>query len=1228
MRRRIIFIAASLFAALVAAIAVLPWWLGPVLGRVGRSYDATFGTYERIGYSRFALRDVTVEVRRAGVQIAVSRVEADTPAVWLWRRWTGQPDEIAAERWTVTVAPRNRGAVSSSPTISTEGGWVPLRAILVRVATGLDRWLPRAKIGAGAVRWPGGSLTLASAVWTKRTLAVEHLEFGPVKTAATLAFPAGAEVLRFTARTVGGDGAAELESRGAEVTGGVTGWEQRAALSAHFGAHGWLPAEGTLQADAWQVPGARLKLGELYAMVRGHGKIAWREGNFAAEIAATGEPVAGNAAPPLEATLRGHGDARTFTVEALHATLPGISAQLSEPVTVDRHGKFQQSAARFTVQAELAKQPWFAAKGTVSGEAGLVAGVAQSPAVDFHFAARDVAVSGLVLNAASATGRFDWPRVEVTSGTVTMAEGEKIAWRGGWDFRAKEIFAATVAGQLRRATLARWLPAQPAFDTLAIEARASGPLASLAHTGSARAEGVKWRGLNPLALAIAWRGHGDTIEDFNAEATAGTTKLSAAGAATRAEVRLSGLTFGRGDATFLKLTSPATVRWSPAWQIDALQLAGDGEVRAAAAWGETGRIEIALHKILSTWFADLAPLPGPAWQINSFAITGTWDRGPMAFAVTGDAAIELGGGRTAALSLAAKGDQAGLRVEALRASEGTATILTATGRVPFVFSPGSVAPLWIEPEGALALEATVESNMAFWQKLAELTGVEFEEPQATARVTGTWTRPLGEIRMKAARVAMDRQRFKRPLPAMESLDLALTGDRSGIKLDTLSVSVEGQAVRAQGRLPVAEGGWDELSREPLAFARRGAELQLEVPDADLAAFTRFLPAYLAPKGRLQVDLNYKGGGTMAGSLRLRDAASRSLGPLGVLQEINADVQMAGRKIELRSVTAKAGGQPVTLSGAIEFPADAEPRYDVALRGENLPFIRQTGLLVRGDLELKLRTPAAGPTAIVGAVRLRDSLFLSDVRAFLPGGTKGGGRPPPYFAVAMPPFDAWTLGVDISGARFMRLRTPVFNGVASARFRLGGTLGEPRAIGEVAIDEGQVLMPFASFTLKQGTVRITDANPHELALFLRGTGRRNGYDLAMEIAGTAEAPSIVFTSNPALDSEQLLLMVMTGAAPTNEIAYSTTQRFARLGTYLGQSLLGSFGGDATSADRLSIASGEKISRQGRETYDIAYKLADRWKWVGEYDEFDDYNIGLKWRLYPGTPKPEAPRDAPK
>jgi translocation and assembly module TamB len=217
---------------------------------------------------------------------------------------------------------------------------------------------------------------------------------------------------------------------------------------------------------------------------------------------------------------------------------------------------------------------------------------------------------------------------------------------------------------------------------------------------------------------------------------------------------------------------------------------------------------------------------------------------------------------------------------------------------------------------------------------------------------------------------------------------------------------------------------------------------------------------------------------------------------------------------------------------------------------------------------------------------------------------------------------------MSGEEFMRMRTPVFAGLASARFRLGGTLGEPRAIGEVVIEEGHVRMPFASFEVKQGSVRLTEADPYEPTVYLRGTGRRYGYDLTNEIDGKASSPNVAFTSSPALESDQVLLMVMTGAAPKNEVTQSSSQRFASIGVFLGSSLLGSLSADAGDSDRLSVATGEKVSRQGRETYDIEFKLSDRWTLTGGRDEFDEYNAGVKWRVFGGKREEEKKKNAKK
>jgi translocation and assembly module TamB len=99
------------------------------------------------------------------------------------------------------------------------------------------------------------------------------------------------------------------------------------------------------------------------------------------------------------------------------------------------------------------------------------------------------------------------------------------------------------------------------------------------------------------------------------------------------------------------------------------------------------------------------------------------------------------------------------------------------------------------------------------------------------------------------------------------------------------------------------------------------------------------------------------------------------------------------------------------------------------------------------------------------------------------------------------------------------------------------------------------------------------------------------------------------------------MVMAGETPRNEIVFSGTQRARRFGTYLGRGLISDLFGGGSAADRLSISSGENVTESGRETYTIEYELGRHWTAVGEYDKFDDYNLGLKWRIF--SPKRKDP-----
>jgi translocation and assembly module TamB len=67
-------------------------------------------------------------------------------------------------------------------------------------------------------------------------------------------------------------------------------------------------------------------------------------------------------------------------------------------------------------------------------------------------------------------------------------------------------------------------------------------------------------------------------------------------------------------------------------------------------------------------------------------------------------------------------------------------------------------------------------------------------------------------------------------------------------------------------------------------------------------------------------------------------------------------------------------------------------------------------------------------------------------------------------------------------------------------------------------------------------------------------------------------------------------------------------------FLGKDLLAKLGFGDQSEERLTVNSGQEISEQGRPTYSLEYKLTKRWSLVGEYDRFNAFNAGLKWRVY--------------
>lgn len=1206
--RRWLKILLGAFAVLGIGLLSLPLWLGVVLRPAARPWGLDIGGYERVGYARFRLLDV-VYVRR-GVTVTAARVETDTPVLWAWRKVAGSGSATEVDRWSVVVVEQPEKKPAG------QFGLVQLHALLNRIRPPLQRWLPQAVVRNGFVRWPRGGLQLAEAGWNGRALQFRGLGWQHGSADGKIAFEDD-KALSIDA-SQGDDLRAHVRWTGADAAAEFSAWSQMLPARAHFGDHGWLPVEASAEAVNWTVPSARIGLGAQYAALHGGGRATWRDGSFQVSLQASADPLKAGGVPALTLQAEARGDREAWTVTALHLAAPFAKAELSDPVVVGFDGRVRSGPARLAFQTDLAQQPWIEARGRATGEIKLTAGMGEPVGAAFTGEAEDIAWRDVAVQHASVAGSLVWPQLELDRLEIVPDAASRATVRGGYDFKTKTIDDAKAEGHLTQAWLQRWLPAEAVVTGVEFNATAKGPLTDLEHAGEVRAATVQFPPLKSIGARATWQGRGKVVENADLHLVAGATTLDLAGAVQQDRASLKSLRFAPGGKEVWLLAAPATIEWRPALRIDGLRLQGPvSHVSVDGSGGEAGTVKVEIGQLNAEWWRDLVDLPGPNWQIRQLTFTGGLSEGKLKFAITAEGGIELLP-QSAKVSLAATGDGDGVRLTELKIVDADRVLAQAQGRLPVTWDERARPHFRIDPDAPLELQATTEPSSPLWTALAKSFGLVLDGPMARVQLSGTVRRPVGELHVAIERLALEAGKFKFPLPAVEKLTLVAKADRDGLTLDDLAANLDGQPLHASGHVPLDDARWRQLWDDRKHFDWRSAEGRIDLAEADLALLARYAPNYLATQGKLEVHAAFKGG-NLSGELKLRDAATRPLPALGIVQEIAADVALNGRTLNIRSFAGKLGGQPVALQGSIELPAGAAPRYALTLKAEDVPLVRRGGVLVRSDLDLRTESDATGITRISGVVNVTDGLLLSDLRALLPSGEKGVARPPPYFVIETPPFDRWPLAVEVHASHTVRIRTALFNGTASGRFSLDGTLGNPRAIGEISIDKGEVIFPFVTFTVQLGTVRLTAADPYHPQLNVNAIARRDNYDLRMEATGPAEAPLLKFSANPALISEQVLLMVMAGQAPTEDLTSSNgSQRLTRIGAYFGQSLIQGLGG----GDRLEITSGERVSDKGHETYELEYKLNDRWSAVSEYDEYDQFNAGLKWRIYTDAAKYEA------
>lgn len=1230
--------AGVLLLLLVSQPVWFPWIARPALEHIGLHYES----YVRQGLSGFQLNGVTADWDP--VQFQAKRIDCALPTTWLWRKFSSHAHEqpvLLVHGGILSFSTQTNPPSDDTGQIDSSGETLDE---VQQIGFLLKKYVPAARLTGCAIDLPATRVLVPEAEWRGQSL---QSQFRATNWAAPLQLDirladrqALALSLEWKAHRATLQGTFTRQSNQWDWRGQFNWLTNRAKTSAEFTTNSWWPARGRLDAPQVSVPASQVRLKGYQALTTA---LSFDLVSNRFDLQATGFalPTAWAAVrglPPLHASLQLRGDPDSVVLEQFQLQAPFAQATLTNELGIKRTGQLENLAARLRLSVNLDKLPGRHGNGRADGELRVELNAANQPVAHFNLTGEHVDAWGFKTQSVQLEGRFVWPVLTLDNLNLRLADGSRFSADGGIDLTTQEL-------QTTRWRFEGKLPDQifPALNYRALEASGTlrGALTNLAQTGDITVDGLAGKFLKPAQAHARWQAEGGQLTSAQIKLAAGDSELTVEGSgglgpAPEHEVNgtLRNIQLRQGNQTIYSLQQPCAISFRPSvageqppqWQlrVDHFDWRSDDHEKkvgltAQTDWPDSGNVDLHIRRASLDDFTNFVRITTGNIEVQDLALAANWSNSPVQLTVGTTAMVSDRAGRTFRIHAQINGGE-DLDIQDLSAHSDFAPALTLTGTLPLQIIP-SAGKNWLvmDKEKPVALEARSDTGTnETWLPFGSAGKLVLNQAHLLAQAKGTPAKPVVGVNLKVGRLRWQAQTNNLLPPRADDLNLCGTITPGLIKLEALGFDLDGQPVSASGQCPLPENFWTPLwSHKNLAEVKlpdwRTASGQLRVQNARLSALSRYVPEVLAPEGVLNLALKLDDGGKLDGWLAVTNAATRSLGSLPPIRNINARLKFNGVHASLDQCDAELGGQPLQISGRSDFPSDGPLAYQIHLTGTNLPLARRPDFLLRGDLDLSLQGGSQAPTALDGKVNLRHGLLVRYLSDLLWIGPRRPAVRPPYFSVTNQPFANWKLGVNIQGDHFLHVQTPVFSCVASADANLEGTLETPVLTGGARINSGQIKFPFGTLQVNEGRASLNGNDPRGPDLDFHASGTAYNYDVRMDVTGPASDANVLFSSTPPLNSEEILLLLTAGQIPQNEYAFSTEARAGRLATFLGKDWLGRFTGDLGGQPRWIIRSGEHISEQGRLTYSVEYRITDRWSIIGDYDQYDQYNANLKWRI---------------
>ncbi len=478
-----------------------------------------------------------------------------------------------------------------------------------------------------------------------------------------------------------------------------------------------------------------------------------------------------------------------------------------------------------------------------------------------------------------------------------------------------------------------------------------------------------------------------------------------------------------------------------------------------------------------------------------------------------------------------------LDIPALSASYGSLAPLTGNLSIPLDFAapPGPTGPVPANRPLAINLALT-NLDLAKASAAAKLPPSLSGRLSASLKASGSLTNPVATLSLNSPDISHAAAAIHLK-PAAATTSLTLENGRASLRADVRQSPL--QPLALDGSIP-----FDLLAilRNPKALQQLPLSFRASLPQSSLASLAPLVPALRRIDGTASLRADV--GGSVANPLITgvfnADAPAITFAKADVPGARDAKIRLrfAGTRVFIEDASAMLAGGTLAAKGSLDWSDLANPAIDATLTAREALVLRDDSISFRADADIRAKG-RYNRADVTGKVELRRGRVFKEIE-FLPlslpdqlppappAVTIGSNAPPSL----PPPFDQWSLNVQILTRDPVRLLGNALNGGAVSKLRLSGSGARPVLEGKVSLVDARVRLPFSRLNVSRGDLIFTADKPFNPELDVVGDSFVNGYEVQLQAYGEALHPKIRFSSSPPLSEGEIATLLATGSTSEN------------------------------------------------------------------------------------------------